>query len=288
MTTEKQLLANLQNAQLSTGPTTAAGKYVVATNAIKHGIFTKDLILNSDIGQESEEEYSEILNNLKACLCPCNQMESLLVEKIAIDFWRLRRIIRFETGSIAQGIKSLLKEFYSHGTQNNEKNEEEIHLKQQLIEWNVSYLRYLTEGKVTFDLPQWKDNDFTSDIIEDLYVIAKSLNTLTKGEKEMLYNSFELHFEELRALLKKYGYHETKEISNKLIEIYTKQNHKLEEEIQKLSKQKLMNNASNSLIYNLGMTPPVENTEKIMKYERSLQKSIFQNIIMLKKLQGAF
>jgi hypothetical protein len=288
MTTEKQLLANLQNAQLSTGPTTQGGKAVVATNAVKHGIFTKDLILTSDIGRESEEEYREILNNLETCLCPCNQMESLLVEKIALDFWRLRRTIRFETGSIAQGIKSLLKEFYSHGIQNNEKIDEEIHLKQQLIEWNESYLEYLAKGKVSFDQPEWKEIDFTSDIIEDFYVIARSINALTKGEKEMLYNSFELPIEELRALLKKYGYHDTKEISNKLIEIYTKQNHKLEEEIQKLTKQKLMNNASNSLIYNLGMTPPVKNTEKIMKYERSLQKSIFQNIIMLKKLQGAF
>ena len=47
MASEKQLLANLQNAQLSTGPVTIEGKEVIATNAIKHGIFTKDLILNS-------------------------------------------------------------------------------------------------------------------------------------------------------------------------------------------------------------------------------------------------
>lgn len=38
----------------------------------------------------------------------------------------------------------------------------------------------------------------------------------------------------------------------------------------------------------LGMVPAAESTDKIMKYERSLQKSIFQNILMLKKLQGFF
>jgi hypothetical protein len=43
MTTEKQIVANIQNAQYSTGPTTMNGKAIVATNAIKHGIFTKDL-----------------------------------------------------------------------------------------------------------------------------------------------------------------------------------------------------------------------------------------------------
>src|SRR5438477_218421 len=102
MTTQKQIEANSLNAQLSTGPITVIGKAVVATNAIKHGIFTKDLILTSEIGQESEDEYQEILDNLIDCLSPCNQMESLLVEKITVDFWRLRRTIRFETGSIAK------------------------------------------------------------------------------------------------------------------------------------------------------------------------------------------
>jgi hypothetical protein len=120
MTTEKQLLANQQNAQVSTGPMTEKGKIVVSANAIKHGIFTKDLILSSNIGQESESEYQEILDNLEGSLSPCNQMESLLVEKIAVDFWRLRRTIRFETGSLAKCINSLLKDIYSFGNKNNE------------------------------------------------------------------------------------------------------------------------------------------------------------------------
>ena len=44
MTSEKQLLANQLNSQLSTGPKTSQGKETIATNAIKHGIFTKDLL----------------------------------------------------------------------------------------------------------------------------------------------------------------------------------------------------------------------------------------------------
>ena len=151
MPTEKQLLANKQNAQLSAGPTTATGKAIVSKNAIKHGIFTKDLILSSDIKQENEEEYQEILNNLFDCLSPCNQMESLLVEKIATDFWRLRRTIRFETGSIAQTIKSRLQEFYCYGKQNNEKIDEEIQQKQKIISWNLPYLECLAKGEVAFD-----------------------------------------------------------------------------------------------------------------------------------------
>jgi hypothetical protein len=121
MSTEKQLIANQQNAQLSTGPSTISGKAIVATNAIKHGIFTKDLILPSEEEKENIEDYEELLCNLVDSLGPCNQMESLLVEKIAVDFWRLRRTIRFETGSITKYIKSLLEECYSGGHKDNNK-----------------------------------------------------------------------------------------------------------------------------------------------------------------------
>ena len=286
MTTEKQLFANLQNAQLSTGPTTTSGKAIIATNAIKHGIFTKDLVLSSDI--ENENDYREILNNLQECLSPCNQIESLLVEKIAVDFWRLRRTIRFETGSIAQGIKNLLDEFYSYGKQNNEKIDEQIRYNEGLITWNLSYLECLAKDEVTFGQAEWVGSDIHSNVTEDFYMIAKSISSLTKVEKEMLYNSYDLNFEKLQALLVKYGYSSTKEISTKLIELYVKHNEDLEKEIQKLSNQKLLNDVSNKLSYMLGMIPQTDNTDKILKYERSLQKSIFQNLIMLKKLQGAF
>ena len=150
MATEKQIIANKQNAQFATGPKTANGKEVVSKNAIKHGIFTKDLIVSSEIENESADEYQSILNNLFDCLIPCNQMESLLVEKIAADFWRLRRTIRFETGSIARAIESLLKEFYSYSRPNNEKIDEEIREKQRVMKWNASYLECLSKRRGQF------------------------------------------------------------------------------------------------------------------------------------------
>lgn len=285
MTTEKQLQANQQNAQLSTGPMTEKGKAIVSTNAIKHGIFTKDLILSSDIGQENETEYREILDNLEESLSPCNQIESLLVEKIAVDFWRLRRTIRFETGSLANCIKSLLKEIYSFGNKNNENIDKEIQHRKQLIAWHITYIEYLAKDKVTFDQPVWEENSFSSDIIEDFYTIARCLS-LTKDEKERLYAGME--FVTLKALMKKYDYFEANKISAKLIELYTKLNLKLEDEIQELEKKKQINEASDKLTFMLGMTPQTDNADKVLKYERSLQKSIYQNIFMLKKLQGAF
>ena len=59
-----------------------------------------------------KNEYQEMLANLVDCLLPQNQMESLLVEKIAIDFWRLRRVIRFEAGSIGKYLKTVIRESF--------------------------------------------------------------------------------------------------------------------------------------------------------------------------------
>jgi hypothetical protein len=156
MNTDKQLIANQQNAQLSTGPTTVLGKAIVSINAIKHGIFTKDLILSGP-ECENEDEYREILQNLIDCLSPSNQLESLLVEKIAVDFWRLRRTIRFETGSIVKSIQTLLKDFYSYGRKNDEEIEEEIRQKKNLLQWNSAYVQCLSKGEVTFDQSEWKE-----------------------------------------------------------------------------------------------------------------------------------
>ncbi len=119
MTTQKQMNANRLNAQQSTGPKSNEGKAIVSSNAIKHGIFTKYLILASTFGKEDDKEYLEMLNNLVDCLTPQNQMESLLVEKIAIDFWRLRRTIAFKTGSISKHINTMLKSNYTYGTKDN-------------------------------------------------------------------------------------------------------------------------------------------------------------------------
>ena len=135
MTTEKQMLANQQNAQLSTGPITLLGKAAVASNAIKHGIFTKDLIISSTLGKEDESEYLEMLNNLIGCLTPQNQIESLLVEKIAIDFWRLRRVIRFEVGSIEKYLEKIFDDFYSYPRKTNEEIDTEIEGKNEYLKW---------------------------------------------------------------------------------------------------------------------------------------------------------
>jgi hypothetical protein len=91
-----QIKANQNNAQQSTGPITDAGKQIVANNAIKHGIFSKHLLLND----ESPEDYQLLLNGLQTELMPVGTLEQSLVERIAVTLWRQRRLVRSETAHI--------------------------------------------------------------------------------------------------------------------------------------------------------------------------------------------
>lgn len=93
-----QLAANQRNAQKSTGPVTVKGKQVVARNAMKHGIFSKHLLLND----EKADDYQQLLQGLQAELNPMGMLENTLVERISVSIWRQQRLVRAETASIEQ------------------------------------------------------------------------------------------------------------------------------------------------------------------------------------------
>ena len=91
-----QLKANQSNAQKSTGPVTAEGKQIVANNAVKHGLFSKHLVLRD----ENPEDYQLLLDGLQTELNPVGTLEQSLVERIAVTLWRQRRLVRSETAHI--------------------------------------------------------------------------------------------------------------------------------------------------------------------------------------------
>jgi len=293
MTTKKQNKANQKNAVLSTGPITEDGKAVVCLNAIKHGIFAKDLIVNSGIGKENEKEYYELLNNLIDCLNPNNQFENLLVEKISIDFWRLRRVIRFETGSIKNYINEIIKDYYDpykfdQKKKTNEELDKEIEEKRNYVDWNNQYIECLKKGIVSFDKSSWVGKNIKSDIEEDFYILANTLDRQMFSEEEYRkLKSGECNLSDLRIIFDRAGFSDL-DISNKLITCFLEQNEDLENEIEELEQKKASNIIADELNAKICSLPPNDSFEKVLKYEKSIQKSIFQNIFLLKKLQNGF
>ncbi len=294
MTTEKQTKANQENALLSTGAKTIEGKLVVAKNAVKHGVFTKDLIIQAGDGKEDAGEYQEILANLIECLEPEGQMESLLVEKIAVDFWRVRRVIRFETGSIRNFLDTAIEKYYApkendfSGKETPKpemKIDEEIKGKKDLIGWNNAYLKCLKKGKVKFDKPEWNEMRLEADIEDDLGLVIDTIEDDLSEEQKETYEEGGLSFDEMRTLLAEQGYMD-KKLTAALIVIYEKHNREYQTEIEVLERQKKNNIQAEEVQVKLHSLPTGERAEKVMRYEKSLQKSIIQNLAILKRLQA--
>jgi hypothetical protein len=200
MTTKKQIETNKQNALVSPGPLTPEGKALVSRNAVKHGIFAKDLIITAGDGKEDAREYKELLDGLALSLNPSGQMECLLVEKIAVDYWRLRRVLRFETGSIRKQLDTAIDDYY---------------------------------GKTDYF-----------------------------GDKEHKTN---------------------KEINKEMASCRTRgDTHRLAE----LKQAKRKNKFAEEVTVKISSLPAADDWDKVIKYEKAVQRSILQNLALLKRLQS--
>jgi hypothetical protein len=102
--TPRKIKFNRQNSRKSTGPKTAAGKKRVSINAVKHGFFSKWLLVQHPDGKESQDEYDDFFADVRKHFQPIGWLEELWVEKIAVWSWRLRRLIRCESGQIDRAL----------------------------------------------------------------------------------------------------------------------------------------------------------------------------------------
>lgn len=99
-TSPAKIHANRKNALKSTGPKTPKGKQTVKWNALKHGLLSKELVIRSGDGKENAADFQAVASALHDDLQPVGILEEMLVEKIAVCYWRLRRVIRCEVGHI--------------------------------------------------------------------------------------------------------------------------------------------------------------------------------------------
>ena len=100
----RKVESNRRNSQKSTGPKTAMGKKRVSRNAVRHGFFSKFLLIQHRDGKESQDEYDDFYADVRKHFQPVGWLEELWVEKIAVGSWRLRRLIRCESGQIDRAL----------------------------------------------------------------------------------------------------------------------------------------------------------------------------------------
>ena len=102
MATKKQLIANRKNAKRSTGPKDTS---LTRLNALKHGILSKEVLLEG----EKRKDLEELGRRLRQELAPQGELEIILVDRIISSLWRLKRALKVESAGMSWS--------YEHGLQ---------------------------------------------------------------------------------------------------------------------------------------------------------------------------
>ncbi len=262
MITEKQIEGNRQNALVSTGPRSIEGKAITAKNAIKHGIFARELVVSDGDGKENREEYDKLFQQLVEDLNPEGQMEVLLVEKIAVNYWRLKRLVRYETGEIRQLLDNFrekaLERYYSD-----------------------SGFDFLGMGSKRKYRPAMEYYDYDDEVTEE--EIEEQTSKIDKMEEKDYDWSKDKEFKgflkERSSSAEIKGFSQNKLTREK--RKYLKAHRQILEEMKEVWTWK----KRFEVIERIKVIPNEDTLSKINKYENSLERSIFRNLAVLKQLQ---
>ena len=94
MISPAKLAANRANSLKSTGPKTPGGKAQSRYNALKHGLYGRDVVLPG----EDRAEYDAMVAELRDEFRPHGRYENTLVKRMADIWWRLGRSAAIEAG----------------------------------------------------------------------------------------------------------------------------------------------------------------------------------------------
>jgi hypothetical protein len=99
-----QIEANRRNALRSTGPITPVGKARSSKNALRHGVYS---IMPVVAGLEWNEDWETHRAGILESLVPEGTLEEALAERVALCFWRLNRVHRYETAITSVGLERI-------------------------------------------------------------------------------------------------------------------------------------------------------------------------------------
>jgi len=276
MASEMQDTANREDAGTSTGPKSVEGKLIVSRNAIKHGIFSKDIIISKGDGKEDKADFDVLLANLAEDLQPIGKLEELLVEKIAVNYWRLRRLIRFESGQIrdrldeyrTQAVEDFYSgddDFYSSSRKKRKRPDMQFY----------SYADYISDEE--FEEQKKRVEDLSNDSIDfaadDAFL------------KYVLETKFHVHSPEdnQREINKARKY--VKELSPQMLGKYRSAYASFQKQLWEEMREVKGWQKKFEIVELMRSIPNNMEIDKIIKYENSLERSIFRNLAVLSELQ---
>lgn len=279
----KQLEANRKNAQKG-GVKTPEGKAIVKYNALKHGLLAKEVVITTGDGAESQEEFNTLLEDLKAQLNPMGTLEEMLVEKVSVAYWRLRRVYRYEVGLIRQQLDNTIDSFYSEtdwGSRRENKTEHEIERaiednKNGIKDWRKDkrdFKKMHKEGKPLEEIYAWEDNwDWLQDRVRGS-LMDEGIGDDSLEPKQL--KDF---------LINKKGWNE-EDIWQALIEICDERINHHEDAITGLEKERKRNQLKLQVIERLGNVPSKEELERLLRYEGAIERQFYKALNQLERVQ---
>ena len=270
MTSQKQIEANQQNAQQSTGPKTEEGKEIAKLNAVKHGILSDAVVIAKGDGQERKEAYLRLHDGLRDYFKPDGAMEDVLVEQITVTLWRKRRVLRFELGCLRKQLDA-----YQQAVKEPDEDDDELPTVPRTARERLAAAKKRLAGHQ--QEKQYLQEGY--DILSDEEV-EKWVDSYFRLAEKRGIEAEKPH--QVRDKLKAEGLTE-EQIRQALTEVHQAEIEKAEVEIKALQGEVALELERLAL---LGSVPAFgHDLDKIIRYEASLDRQLYKAINQLERVQ---
>jgi len=105
MTSPRKVISNQRNSTKSTGPASKIGKKNMASNALQHGFYSRELI----ISEQEKDEFDSLRESLFGQLAPITPLQTVATEQIVASSWRCKLAIRSEMHRLGRCFTSTAK-----------------------------------------------------------------------------------------------------------------------------------------------------------------------------------
>jgi len=278
---QKQLEANRKNAQKG-GVKTPEGKAIVKYNALKHGLLAKETVITVGDGAENPDAFGALLADLKGQLSPEGTLEEMLVEKIAVSYWRMRRAYEYEAGLIRDKLDDATDRYYNSTSWDGKKQyktddeiEKEIaELTEYIQEWEddkTELAKINKSGKSLETTYDWGDNwELLLEKVLDTYELDVEADATPP---------------QLHEFLRKQADWDDKRICQELMEICDEKIAYYQKQIQILKKNMTENRLRLEVIKKLGSIPSKEELDRLLRYEGAIERQFYKALNQLERLQ---
>ena len=272
----KQLAANRNNAQKSTGPKTAAGKAVAKLNAVKHGLLSAEVLVQGLHYTESPYEFRAYRLRFWQELAPVGPLEEILVDEIVTNRWRQRRILIAESGEIALSVEGGWRWRNDDNLATNcivWKHAPDMFLEMEKSTDGIHHLTFVL--KALLDAVQ-KDGQLTEDALNwALDHFGKKpnclTNTLAEFCKVLKENPVKL---DAAALLKQHR--------EQVLDYIERTQRSLAWRLYQVEKREEKEEEAQQ---DASVLPPAEKLDKILRYETALDRQFYRAMAQLERLQ---